>query len=36
MEYLSYLKKIEYFKDRDLSYSFDSLTKVLDRQTMVD
>lgn len=36
MEYLSYLKKIEYFKNRDLSYSFDSLTKVLDRQTMVD
>lgn len=36
MELLSYLKKIEYFKDRDLSYSFESLTKVLDRKTMVD
>lgn len=36
MDYPSCLKKIEYFKDRDLSYSFDSLTKVLDRQTMID
>lgn len=36
MDHLGYLKKIEYFKDRDLTYAFDSLTKVLDRQTMID
>ncbi len=36
MEYHDYLKQFEYFKDRDLRYRFDSLTKVLDRQTMID
>lgn len=36
MEPYDYLKRLEYFKDRDLRYCFDSLTKVLDRQTMID
>ena len=36
MQTAEYLTKIQYFKDRDLSYSFDSLTKVLNRQTMID
>lgn len=36
MGYVDFFKKIEYFADKDLTYSFDSLTKVLDRQTMID
>ena len=36
MQSSEHLRKIEYFKDRDLSYSFDSLTQVLNRQTMIE